>query len=93
MWLAPEPPEPIIELQSVLLASSPDCNDVNLHAGGFRPHLSVGQARSPSELEERLDRIRTRFDPIHILAEEIAMIRRAGKDDPFEVDRLIPFGG
>lgn len=93
MWLAPAPPDPIVRLQSALLACAPDCNDVNLHSGGFLPHLSIGQAHSPAELEERMARIRSRFQPIRFVAGEIAMIRRGpGKFDPFQVDRLIPFG-
>ncbi len=93
MWLAPEPAEPVIALQSALLECAPDCNDVNLHAGGFRPHLSLGQARSAAELEDRMNRIRSAWQTIRFLATEIALIRRGpGRVDPFEVERLIPFG-
>ena len=94
MWLAPEPPEPILQLQSALLTCAPDCNDVNLHASGFLPHLSVGQAHSSAELEERMRRIRSSLEPIRFVAGEIALIRRGpDRDDPFQVDRLMPFGG
>lgn len=93
MWLAPEPPEPIVRLQASLLACTPDCNEVNLHASGFLPHLSIGQAHSPAEFEERVTRIQSRLPPIRFVAGEIALIRRGpGHTDPFEVDRLIPFG-
>jgi 2'-5' RNA ligase len=93
MWLAPEPAEPVVALQSALLECAPDCNDVNLHSGGFLPHLSIGQAHSARELEDRMRRIRSAFEPIRFTAAEIALIRRGpDRADPFQVDRLIPFG-
>jgi len=93
MWLAPEPADPVVALQSALLECAPDCNDVNLHAGGFRPHLSLGQARSAAELEDRMNRIRAVWQPMRFVVREIALIRRGpDRADPFQVDRLIPFG-
>ncbi|MGB9623339.1 MAG: 2'-5' RNA ligase family protein [Phycisphaerae bacterium] len=92
MWLAPEPAEPVVALQSALLECAPDCNDVNLHAGGFRPHLSLGQARSAAELEERMRCIRSTWRPMCFVVRDIALIRRGpDRTDAFEVDRWIPF--
>ncbi len=93
MWLSPEPSERVIRLQAMLLECAPDCNDVNLYATSFLPHLSVGQARNRDELEERMERIRTSLAPIRFTATDVAMIRRGpGPSDPFQVDRLIPLG-
>ncbi|MBN1490483.1 MAG: 2'-5' RNA ligase family protein [Phycisphaerae bacterium] len=93
MWLAPEPPEPVTALQAALQPCAPDCTDVTLHEGGFRPHLSVGQARSITELEKQLGPLQAEFEPIRFTVSEIAMIRRGpDKRDIFKVDRLIPIG-
>ena len=46
IFLVPEPARPLRALQKALLKIMPDCNDVNRFAGGFTPHLSVGQVRS-----------------------------------------------
>lgn len=93
MWLAPEPAAPIRLLQARLLECAPDCNDVCLHEGGFSPHLSVGQARSPEELEARLSELRRTFQPIRFVISGLALIRRGrAHDSRFEVDRLLPLG-
>ncbi len=93
MWLSPEPAEAIVRLQAALLTCAPDCDDVARHPGGFRPHLSVGQAYSKEELDERLRRVRSQFSAIRFRSTEIALIRRGpGADDPFQVKRLIPLG-
>ncbi len=44
-WLAPEPKEALVRLQTALWQAVPDCDEVRKHRGGFTPHLSVGQAR------------------------------------------------
>lgn len=94
LWLEPAPAEPIVRLQAALLACAPDCNDVNLHATGFLPHLSVGQARAEGELQDRLERIRTHCPTIRFRAAEVAILcRGSGRDDAFRVDRLLPLGG
>jgi len=92
MWLAPQPPEPLMELQTRLLGAFPDCNDVSLHTGGFLPHLSVGQARTRDELMHRLALLQAGFRPIRFTAAEIALIHRGpGHQERFEVERLVPF--
>jgi len=92
LWLAPQPAEPLVDLQARLVREFPDCNEVNLHSTGFLPHLSVGQARTREELEVRLALLQTRFRPIRFVATEIALIHRGpGHRDRFEVESLIPF--
>jgi 2'-5' RNA ligase len=93
MWLAPQPPEPIVELQRRLLACVPDCDDVNNHASGFVPHLSVGQAREREELDRRLAVVRAEIRPLTFTIADVAMIRRGpAPSDAFEVDRWLPLG-
>ena len=57
LWLAPEPKDVLVRLQTALWRLVPDCDEVRRHAGGFMPHLSVGQMRGqgvPRELEAEL---------------------------------------
>ena len=44
LWLAPEPAEPLVRLQAAMLSAVPECDETSRYAGGFTPHLSVGQA-------------------------------------------------
>ncbi len=46
LFLLPEPARALKVLQKALLEIVPDCNDVARFAGGFTPHLSVGQTHS-----------------------------------------------
>ncbi|BDG05645.1 2'-5' RNA ligase family protein [Anaeromyxobacter oryzae] len=52
VWLAPEPKEALVALHAALVRAFPRCDDGNRFAGGFTPHLSVGQARGPEALDE-----------------------------------------
>ncbi len=46
LYLDPEPARPLKILQKALLKTVPDCDEMTRFAGGFTPHLSVGQTRS-----------------------------------------------
>jgi 2'-5' RNA ligase len=46
LYLVPEPARPLKILQKALLEFVPDCDDATRFAGGFTPHLSIGQTRS-----------------------------------------------
>ena len=43
MFLVPEPADEIGQLHTILLQHLPDYDDTARFAGGFHPHLSVGQ--------------------------------------------------
>lgn len=90
VWIDPEPSEPILDLQSVLMASFPDCDDSARYARGFVPHLSVGQSRDGA-LRAMVD---ADWRPITFTADRISYVcRKDLPDDPFKVGREFPFGG
>lgn len=89
IWLAPEPAEPIIRLQAALQESFPDCTDLSRFGGGFTPHLSLGQAGSRTQLEERLKELRESWVPLEFTVRKAYLIRREGSQ-PFEVDTGFP---
>jgi 2'-5' RNA ligase len=91
LWLAPEPGEPFARLQAALQAKFPDCDEVSRHGSGFVPHLSVGQATGPAELEARLREVRTGWRPITFEVASIALLFRE-REGPFAVDRTLPLG-
>jgi len=91
MWIAPEPLAAFRELQSVLQAQAPECNDVANYSGGYTPHLSVGQSHGPPELQHRLADVRSGWSPIRVPVAEITLIHRVG-ETPFVVDRTIRLG-
>lgn len=92
MWLHPDPPEPFVRLHAALVAAFPDCDDSAKYDTGFTPHLSVGQARLPRDLEERLRIARTGWASDSFEVRELAMLAREG-EGPFEVVKTVPLGG
>ncbi len=95
LWLAPEPEEPLLELQAALQAIVPDCDEASRHEGGYTPHLSVGQFRgSRSGLLEFQGRLQAAWRPLSFEVREVCLIRRGQPpDDIFRVERAIPLGG
>jgi len=91
MWIAPEPSAAFQELQSVLQAAVPDCNDVSNYSGGYTPHLSVGQSHGPPELPRRMADVRSGWSPVRVQVSEVAMIHRVG-ETAFVVDRNVRLG-
>jgi 2'-5' RNA ligase len=91
MWAAPEPEAAFRELQSVLQAKVPDCDDVAKYESGYTPHLSLGQSHGPPELQRRLADVRSSWAPLTVPVKEIALIARLG-EAAFFVDRVIPLG-
>lgn len=86
MWLHPDPPGPVARLHESLQAAFPDCDDSSRYENGFTPHLSVGQARLPEDLEDRLCEVRAGWTPLSFQVRELAMIAREG-EGPFRVAR------
>jgi 2'-5' RNA ligase len=93
LWLDPEPNEPLVRLQRALVSEFPDCDDVNRFEGGFRPHLSVGQARDRRELDGLLDELTPSWEPLTFTVQEVAMIRRGPETgEVFRLDRGVRLG-
>ncbi|MXV73327.1 2'-5' RNA ligase family protein [Candidatus Poribacteria bacterium] len=63
MFLVPEPADEIVRLHSVLLEHLSDYDDTARFAGGFHPHLSVGQFQHHS-LQTEQQRLQTEWQPI-----------------------------
>ena len=76
LWLAPEPDSLIINLQSKLLAITPDCNDINLFQDGFKPHLSVGQLKGNQKLTTFKKKFQETWIPFKFKVESVYLIAR-----------------
>lgn len=91
LWLAPEPKEALIALQTALWRAFPDCDDTRRFPGGFTPHLSVGQVRDQEGVGELVRAMGSEWTPITFQVSTVSMIWR---DDPphdvFRVARSIP---
>ncbi|MHC4247793.1 MAG: 2'-5' RNA ligase family protein [Planctomycetota bacterium] len=93
-WLDPQPPDEVVRLQLELAREFPDCDDVNRFEDGFRPHLSVGQARTMNEINALLADLSGGWHPIEFEAAEVAMIWRGAKtSDVFRVAKAVRLGG
>lgn len=68
-----------------------DINDTARFAGGFHPHLSVGQFSHRSiHTEQR--RLQTEWQPLHCQIEAMSLIYRSPKtNDRFVVAEQFPF--
>jgi len=92
-WLDPEPTDEIVRLQLELAREFPDCDDVNRFDEGFRPHLSVGQARTVYEIDALLAELSGEWRPLEFEATEVAMIWRGPKTgDVFRVAKAVRLG-
>src|SRR5262249_55464926 len=81
-WLAPEPEEPVAKLEAALRAVVPDCDDQTGYAGGFHPHLSVGQLRGgPVALAMSLAGLQTAWTPLRFTVSEVNLIARGEPPD------------
>ncbi len=90
LWLAPEPAGAVCALHAALLAALPDCDATARHPGGFKPHLTFGQADSPAACGRILEELRRSWRPLRFRAGEVALIWRGeSPDDPFRVGEII----
>lgn len=92
MWLDPEPKAALCALQASLMALFPDCDDVTHHAGGFVPHLSVGQMTGRLETEERLKNMEAAWTSLPFVVRSIARIYRVGAQ-PFRTHDTVSLAG
>jgi 2'-5' RNA ligase len=93
VYLAPEPPDALRALHEALWQALPDCDDTRRHAGGFTPHLSVGQVRDRRGPEELTRQLQAAWRPIRFAASQVSLIWRGRPpDDVFRVGRTIALG-
>jgi 2'-5' RNA ligase len=93
MWLDPEPNAPLVDLHDRLLERFPDCDEVRKFATGFRPHLSVGQAKTAEDVEKLLQEFAASWKPITFTVDSVALIWRSRQtQDIFKIDRRIQLG-
>ena len=91
MFLVPEPEDQIARLHKALLQYLPDYDDTARFAGGFHPHLSVGQFQHRS-LQTEQQRLQTEWQPIACEMKAISLIYRSPEtDDRFVVAEQFPF--
>ncbi|MFW9827668.1 MAG: 2'-5' RNA ligase family protein [Candidatus Thorarchaeota archaeon] len=90
LWLNTEPLDLIKNLQATILEIVPECNDVNKYKRGFTPHLSIGQIKGKKKLEETLNMLQKKWNPIQFLLDEIYFIsREKSKTSKFEIKKRI----
>ena len=76
MFLVPEPEDEIVRLHSILLQHLPDYDDTARFAGGFHPHLSVGQFQHRS-LRTEQQRLQTEWQPFRYEIVNLSLIYRS----------------
>jgi 2'-5' RNA ligase len=93
LYLIPEPAGPLKELQKALLETVPGCDDVTRFAGGFTPHLSVGQIRS-REARALCAELQASWQPLAFTLSQVCLIwRNDPPDDVFRTGPVLPLGG
>ncbi len=93
IYLIPEPARALKELQKALLEIVPDCDDVTRFAGGFRPHLSVGQTRSHEARAFCAD-LQATWQPLAFTLPHVYLIwRNDPPDDVFRIGPVLSLGG
>ncbi|MDE0554122.1 MAG: 2'-5' RNA ligase family protein [Candidatus Poribacteria bacterium] len=91
MFLVPEPADEIVRLHDTLLQHLPNYDDTARFAGGFHPHLSVGQFQHRS-LESEQHRLQTAWQPIRCEIVSLSLIYRSPEtNDRFVVAEQFPF--
>lgn len=93
LWLAPEPAEPVITLQTALWQVVPDCHETRKFKYGFTPHLSVGQVRGKTQMEQLREHLQAHWQPLSWTVRDISLLwRNQPPDDVFRVGQNIRLG-
>lgn len=93
LWLAPEPKEGIVQLQAALEELAPDCDDVRRYPSGFTPHLSVGQVRGRTAMQQLRATLQSAWQPTSFVVKQISLIWRGSPpDDVFRVGQVVSLG-
>lgn len=91
-FLVPEPAAAIKALHQALLDKVPDCNDAALFAGGFAPHLSLGQTRG-RDMGAFCNRWQATWSPLSFTVKQVHVIwRNDPPDDIFRIGPVLPLG-
>ena len=92
LYLVPEPARPLKVLQKALLEIVPDCDDMTRFAGGFTPHLSVGQTRN-QEAHALCAGWQASWQPLAFTLAHIYLIwRNDPPDDVFRIGPVLSLG-
>ncbi len=93
IWLAPEPEDFVIDLQTRLWQVVPDCDEVRRHPNGFTPHLSIAQARRKNIATSLITEWRDTWTTLKFRVSQIHLIwRNDPPDDVFRVGRSVQLG-
>ena len=93
VWVSPEPLSTLQILHEALMAACPDCVETGRHAGGFTPHLTVGQVRGVEPSNSLLRTLQNGWSPITFRADRISVIARGEPpEDVFHVLWQIALG-
>ena len=94
LYLLPEPARSFNALHKTLLEIVPDCDDVARFAGGFRPHLSVGQTPSCQKAKALCAGWQAIWQPLRFTLTTICLIwRNDPPDDVFRSGSVLSLGG
>ena len=92
VWLAPEPKDRLVAVQARLVRRFPSCDATGRFAGGFTPHLSVGQARGEESLRA-FRQVLESWQPITFTVRRVAIIvREPPPDDVFRLFADVTLG-
>ncbi|MEW6735622.1 MAG: 2'-5' RNA ligase family protein [Acidobacteriota bacterium] len=90
IWLAPEPADALIGLQTALWQVVPDCDEVRRNEEGFTPHLSVGQVEGRESQTKLIKELQNSWQAVKFPVVEVSLIwRNDPPDDIFCIDRTI----
>ena len=93
LWLAPEPREELIRLQTVLWRVVPDCNDMRKYENGFTPHLSIGQVKGQTAMLKLLNELQNTWHPVLFTMKEVSILCRGNPpDDAFRIAHEVELG-
>ena len=85
LFLVPEPKNEIMQLHSTLIQHLPDYDDTARFAGGFTPHLSVGQFQHQT-LNDVQQQFQKEWKPAQYEVESLSLIYRSPEtNDKFVV--------
>ena len=91
-YLVPEPAAAIKALHQALLDKVPDCSDVASFAGGYTPHLSLGQTHT-QDVEAFCRRLQAEWCPLAFTLEQVHVIwRNDPPDDVFRIGPVLSLG-
>jgi 2'-5' RNA ligase len=93
LYLIPKPAKALKALHKALLEIVPDCDDVARFAGGFTPHLSVGQVRR-QEAHTLCTGWQATWQPLSFTLTDVYLIwRNDPPDDIFRIGSVLSLGG